>query len=281
MSDFSALAPLDAAALLKRFGLRADKRLGQNFLQDPSALERIVRAAEIQAEDAALEIGSGLGSLTRYLALAAREVTAIELDPRLILPLRAVVAPYCNVRVLQGDILKTDVSAVVSRPDYLVVANIPYYITSAIMRHLLEGDPARRARRIVLTIQKEVAERVCALPGGLSVLALSVQVYGKPSIAGRIPAEAFYPVPAVDSAILRVDVYPQPLIPAADLSSFFKFIKAGFGQKRKNLRNALSAGLRVKPPQAEAWLKSAGIDPARRAETLSIEEWGRLCQREI
>ncbi|MCA1899524.1 MAG: 16S rRNA (adenine(1518)-N(6)/adenine(1519)-N(6))-dimethyltransferase RsmA [Chloroflexi bacterium] len=281
MNDFSALAPLDAAALLKRFGLRADKRLGQNFLQDPAALERIVRAAEIQAEDAVLEIGSGLGSLTRYLALAAREVTAIELDPRLIPPLRAVLAPYANVRLLQGDILKTDVSAIVSRPDYLVVANIPYYITSAIMRHLLEGDPARRARRIALTIQKEVAERVCALPGDLSVLALSVQVYGKPSIAGVIPAGAFYPVPAVDSAILRVDVYPQPLIPASNLSSFFKFVKAGFGQKRKNLRNALSAGLRLTPPQAEALLKSAGIDPARRAETLSIEEWARLCREEI
>lgn len=280
MTDFSALTPLDAAALLKRFGLRADKRLGQNFLQDPLALEDIIRAAEIQAEDTALEIGPGLGSLTRYLALAAREVTAIELDPRLIPPLRAVLAPYKNVCVLQGDILKANLTEVVSRPGYLVVANIPYYITSAIMRHLLEGDPARRARRIVLTIQKEVAGRVCALPGDLSLLALSVQVYGKPSILGVLPAEAFYPIPAVDSAILRVDVYPQPLIPAERLSSFFKFVKAGFGQKRKNLRNALSAGLHIKPQQAEALLKSAGIDPARRAETLSIEEWGRLCQGE-
>lgn len=276
MTDFSTVSPLDATAVLKRFGLRADKSLGQNFLQDSSALEKIARAAEIQAEDSVLEIGPGLGSLTRYLALTAKEVVALELDPDLIPPLRAVLKPCPNVRVVQGDILKTDVSELIHKKDYLVAANIPYYITSAIMRHLLESDPT--PRRIVLTIQKEVAERVCAAPGDLSLLALSVQVYGKPSIVSVIPASAFHPAPKVDSAILRVDIYPEPLIPRETLAAFFKLTKAGFSQKRKTLRNSLSSGLHIKPQEAEALLKSASIDPMRRAETLSIEEWKGLCQ---
>jgi 16S rRNA (adenine1518-N6/adenine1519-N6)-dimethyltransferase len=276
MTDFSTVPPLDATAVLKRFGLRADKSLGQNFLQDSSALEKIARAAEIQAEDSVLEIGPGLGSLTRYLALAAREVVALELDSDLVPPLRAVLKPYPNVRVAQGDILKTDVSELIHKKDYLVAANIPYYITSAIMRHLLESDPT--PRRIVLTIQKEVAERVCATPGDLSLLALSAQVYGKPSIAAVIPASAFHPAPKVDSAILRVDIYPEPLIPRETLPTFFKLTKAGFSQKRKTLRNSLSSGLHIKPQEAEALLKSANIDPMRRAETLSIEEWKGLCE---
>ncbi|MBI5950104.1 MAG: ribosomal RNA small subunit methyltransferase A [Chloroflexi bacterium] len=276
MKDFSAIPPLDAHAVLRRFGLRADKSLGQNFLQDAEALERIALAAEIQADDTVLEIGPGLGSLTRYLAVSAREVVALELDPELIPPLRAVLAPHPNVHVVQGDILKTAVSELVGRQDYLVVANIPYYITSAIMRHLLEGTP--KPRRIVLTIQKEVAERICAGAGDLSLLALSVQVYGKPSIAAVIPATAFHPAPKVDSAILRVDIYPQPLIPRETLPTFFKLTKAGFSQKRKTLRNSLSSGLHIKTQEAESLLKSTGIDPMRRAETLSIEEWGGLCE---
>jgi 16S rRNA (adenine1518-N6/adenine1519-N6)-dimethyltransferase len=277
MKNFSTIPPLDATAVLKRFGLRADKSLGQNFLQDASALESIALAAEIQADDCVLEIGPGLGSLTRYLASAAKEVTAVELDADMIAPLKAVLTPHPNVRVVQGDILKTTVSELIHTPDYLVVANIPYYITSAIMRHLLEGSPT--PRRIVLTIQKEVAERICAAPGDLSLLALSVQVYGRPSIAGVIPAAAFHPAPKVDSAILRVDIYPEPLIRREMLPSFFKLTKAGFSQKRKTLRNSLSSGLHIKTQEAEALLTSAGIDFMRRAETLSIEEWEKLCER--
>jgi 16S rRNA (adenine1518-N6/adenine1519-N6)-dimethyltransferase len=278
MTNFSTIPPLDAAAVLKRFGLRADKSLGQNFLQDSSVLERIALAAEIQADDTVLEIGPGLGSLTRYLAVSAHDVIALELDPDLIPPLRAVLTPYPNVGVVQGDILKTDISSLIKKPDYLVVANIPYYITSAIMRHLLESDPTLRARRIVLTIQKEVAERICAEPGDLSLLALSVQVYGKPSITDIIPAVAFHPAPKVDSAILRVDIYPEPLILREMLPTFFKLTKAGFSQKRKTLRNSLSSGLHIKPEEAGELLTAAGIDPMRRAETLSIEEWKKLCE---
>ena len=277
MSQFSSIPTLDAIAVLKRFHIRADKSLGQNFLQDSSALEKIALAAEIQADDCVLEIGPGLGSLTRYLAVSAKEVTAIELDRDMLAPLKAVLTPYQNVRVIYGDILKTSVSEVINTPDYLVAANIPYYITSAVIRHLLESDP--KPRRIVLTIQKEVAERICAKAGDLSLLALSVQVYGKPSLAAIIPADAFHPAPKVDSAILRIDIYKEPLIPNDLLKTFFDLIKAGFSQKRKTLRNSLSSGMHISTKDSEALLTSANIDYMRRAETLSIEEWNNLCQK--
>jgi 16S rRNA (adenine1518-N6/adenine1519-N6)-dimethyltransferase len=278
MKNFSAIPNLDAASVLKRFHLRADKSLGQNFLQDSSALEDIALTAEIREDDCVLEIGPGLGSLTRYLAVSARQVTAVELDESMIAPLQAVLKPYPNVRVVHGDILKTAISELMDGPDYLVVANIPYYITSAVIRHLLESDPARRARRIVLTIQKEVAERICAKPGDLSLLALSVQVYGKPSLATIIPAAAFHPAPKVDSAILRIEIYDEPLIPRESLKTFFKLTKAGFSQKRKTLRNSLAAGLHIPAAESEALLTSAGIDFMRRAETLSIKDWEKLCE---
>lgn len=278
MSDYSSIPPLNATAVLKRYGLRADKALGQNFLQDNSALEKIANAAEILSEDCVLEVGPGLGSLTRYLAISAKQVTAVELDLDLLPPLKAILKPYQNVRVVHGDILELKISELITQPDYIVAANIPYNITSAIIRHLLEGDI--KPRRVVLTIQKEVAERICAKPGDLSLLALSVQVYGKPSIAAKIPAGAFHPVPNVDSAILRIDIYKEPLIPVGLLKTFFKLIKAGFSQKRKTLRNSLSAGLNKSPQETESMLTSAGIDFMRRAETLSIEEWKELCLKQ-
>jgi 16S rRNA (adenine1518-N6/adenine1519-N6)-dimethyltransferase len=268
------IPPLNAASLLKRYDLRAHKGLGQNFLQDPLALERIVAAAEIQPTDIVLEIGPGLGSLTRYLAVAAREVVAVELDAGMLPPLKQVLAPYQNIRLVHGDILKLSPEDLIPAKDYLVVANIPYYITSAVIRHLLESET--RPRRIVLTVQKEVAERICAQPGNMSLLALSVQVYGKPRIAAQIPAAAFFPAPKVDSAVLVVDIYPAPLVNAELLDTFFKLIKAGFSQKRKTLRNSLSSGLHISPTKAAELLTSASIDPQRRAETLSIEEWERL-----
>ncbi len=161
-------------------------------------------------------------------------------------------------------------------PDYLVVANIPYYITSAVLRHLLESGA--RPFRLVLTMQEEVAMRICARPGKMSLLALSVQVYGNPEIVAYIPAEAFFPVPKVDSAVLRVEILPDPLISVDLMDTFFTLIKAGFSQKRKTLRNSLSGGLGVPPAEAESLLTAAGIDPKRRAETLSLEEWGNLCK---
>ena len=157
--------------------------------------------------------------------------------------------------------------------DYLVVANIPYYITSALLRHLLEsgGHP----RRLVLTVQEEVAERICAKPGKMSLLSLSVQVYGTPDIVAYIPAEAFYPAPKVDSAVLRVEILPEPVIPLTLLDTFFTLIKAGFSQKRKTLRNSLSGGLGIAPAEAEKILAAAGLDPMRRAETLIFGRMGQ------
>jgi 16S rRNA (adenine1518-N6/adenine1519-N6)-dimethyltransferase len=276
MNKYQNIPPLNAEAVLKRFHLRADKSLGQNFLQDHSALERIALAAEIQADDSVLEIGPGLGSLTRYLAVSAHEVIAVELDGEILPALQAILNPYENVRVVHGDILKSKISELIHTPDYLVVANIPYYITSAVIRHLLENEA--KPRRVVLTTQKEVAERICAEAGDLSLLALSVQVYGKPSLVAKIPAGAFHPAPKIDSAILRIDIYKEPLIPHESLKTFFKFIKAGFSQKRKTLRNALSSGLHITTKESEAMLTSSGIDFMRRAETLSIEEWKKLCE---
>jgi 16S rRNA (adenine1518-N6/adenine1519-N6)-dimethyltransferase len=266
--------PLDIPGLLRKNGLRPDKSLGQNFLQDPSALEQIARAAQIEPQDDVLEIGPGLGSLTRYLAEAARSVTAVELDSGLLPVLKTVVASYPNVRVVEGDILRLAPADLISGGEYLVVANVPYYITSAIFRHLL-AQPLR-PRRIVLTIQAEVAERICALPGDLSLLALSIQVYGRPAIVAGIPAEAFYPTPKVDSAVIRIDLYSQPVIPEDRLDRFFRLAKAGFSQKRKTLRNSLSAGLAISTQSAGQLLEQAGIDPQRRAETLNLDEWGRL-----
>jgi 16S rRNA (adenine1518-N6/adenine1519-N6)-dimethyltransferase len=272
------LPPLNVAALLRAHGLHASKGLGQNFLQDDSVLAKIIAAADVTPQDDVLEIGPGLGSLTRHLALSARSVTAVELDPRLIPVLGQVLQPFGNVRFVQGDILNYAPADLMPSDDYLVVANIPYNITSAIFRHLLENPP--RPRRIALTIQREVAERICAAPGEMSLLALSVQVYGQPSIAAHIPAGAFYPVPKVDSAVIRVDLYLAPLIPTDKLEDFFRFARAGFSQKRKTLRNSLSAGLRISPAAAGQMLAKAAIDPMRRAETLSLEEWGRIISGE-
>jgi 16S rRNA (adenine1518-N6/adenine1519-N6)-dimethyltransferase len=262
------------AALLKQYGLRADRRLGQNFLQDRKSLENIVELADIQNTDSVLEIGPGLGSLTRYLSIYAREVIAVELDGKFDRILRVILKPYENVRLIYGDILALSSKELGLPPNYIVAANIPYNITSAIIRHLLESES--KPRRIVLTIQKEVAERICETPPDMSLLALSVQVYGKPIIAEHIPAEAFYPTPQVDSAVVRIEIYPEPLISYSLLPTFFKLIKAGFNQKRKTLRNALSAGLKIPASDVETLLLETNLDPQRRAETLSVEEWGFL-----
>lgn len=268
------IPPLNAADLLKQYGLRANKRLGQNFLQNPHALEKIVKVAEILPTDTVLEIGPGLGGLTRYLAAAAQKVIAVELDEKLFSPLEAVIAPYHNIQLVHGDILNIEPKEIIQQSDYLVVANIPYYITSGVIRHLLESDP--KPRRIVLTIQKEVAERICAGPGEMSLLALSVQVYGKPHITAHIPSGAFFPSPKVDSSILVVEIYSTPAVPVELLDTFFLIIKAGFSQKRKKLRNSISAGMHLSKVETEKMLLAADIDPQRRAETLSLEEWGNL-----
>ncbi|MFC2052799.1 16S rRNA (adenine(1518)-N(6)/adenine(1519)-N(6))-dimethyltransferase RsmA [Chloroflexota bacterium] len=268
------LPPLDIPTILQRYNLRPDKRLGQNFLIDQSALEGVIEAADVQKSDVVLEIGAGVGSLTRLLAIHARNVLAVELDSKLIPPLEEVISGFQNVEIIQGDILRLNLNQLMNISGFLVVANIPYYITSTLIRNLLET--IRPPKRLVLTLQCEVAERICASPGKMSVLALSVQVYGKPDIMSYIPSAAFYPQPNVDSAILRIDRYLEPQIPIGLIPTFFRLVKAGFSQKRKTLRNSMAGGMRWKPAQSEAILYQSGINSIRRAETLSLEEWGEL-----
>jgi len=260
--------------------LRPHKSLGQNFLVDEGALHKITRAAEIQPDEIVLEIGPGLGGLTCCLAQFARRVICVELDRALIPILEDQLQDYSNVELVQGDILKLDPQALVRLADdeagYLVVANIPYYITSTLLRKLLET--AAPPRRFVLTVQREVAERACAAAGGLSLLGLSVQVYGWAQIAAHIPAGAFYPPPKVDSAVIRVDLYPEPVVARECLPLFFRLAKAGFTQKRKTMRNALAGGMHWSTQDAARILTAAGIDPMRRAETLSLDEWRNLVQ---
>jgi 16S rRNA (adenine1518-N6/adenine1519-N6)-dimethyltransferase len=270
------ISTMDVKDLLTRYDLKPSKGLGQNFLVDNRALQRVIEAAEIEPEDEILEIGPGLGSLTRYLALAAKRVVAVELDRHMLPPLHEVLSPYNTVEIIQADILEVSIEKFFPRQGYLVVANIPYYITSSLLRHLLETP--QPPSRLVLTVQKEVAERICARQGDLSLLALSVQIFGQPSIKGTIKAGSFYPIPKVDSAIVRIDLFPEPLISSPQQDTFFRLIKAGFSQKRKTLKNALSAGMSWNKENTEQKLTAAGIDPMRRAQTLSIEEWETLVQ---
>ncbi len=268
--------PLNVQSLLRQHGLQPRKSLGQNFLIDNGALEKVVDAAEIEPIDVVLEIGAGLGSLTRFLSQAARKVVAVELDNHLLPVLETVLNDEGNVELVYGDILKLEPERLISVDQYLVVANIPYYITSAIFRHLLESK--RKPRRIVMTIQREVAQRICAEPGDMSLLALSVQVFGKPKIVAKIPAGAFFPPPNVDSAVIRVDLFSEPLISPQHLDNFFRLTKAGFGQKRKMLRKSLAAGLSWQVSQVEEILALCNIDSTRRAETLSLDEWKILTE---
>jgi len=266
--------PLAVSSLMRDYGIKPKKGLGQNFLIDEACLAKIAEAARIDKNTDVLEIGAGLGNLTRHLAAAAHEVTAVEIDRQLIPILKKVTHEFMNVRIVQGDILELPVSDLMDVPGYVVAANIPYYITSALIRYLLECTV--KPSMIVLMIQQEVAQRICAEAGALSLLALSVQVYGSPKIAARIPAGAFYPVPKVDSAVLVVDLYDQPMIPYAQLSYFFRLAKAAFTQKRKMLHNSLAGAPELNKEKSGLLLSQAAIDPKRRAQMLTIEEWKRL-----
>ncbi len=261
-------------AILKKHNLLPDKSLGQNFLTDSNILEKITQIAGVTDQDTVLEIGAGLGHLTAQLANTAKQVVAVELDPRFIPVLEENLLDYQNIKIVQGDILNLDPQDLVQENDYLVVANIPYYITSRIIRNLLES--AIKPKRIILTIQHEVAQRVCARTGKKSLLSLSVEMYGEPRLEMRIPSGAFFPSPKVDSAVILVNLYPEPLLDIGMREIFFQVIKAGFLHKRKTLRNTLSKGLAWAPDQAEKLLVAAGIDPQRRAETLSMDEWLEL-----
>jgi len=263
--------PLPVQSLLRDYGLKPKKGLGQNFLVDDTYLQRIVEAANVTESDEVLEIGAGLGSLTRHLAAAAGQVTAVEIDNQFFPILKKVIKDFSNIRLIEGDIMEIDPQAITSRAGYKVVANIPYYLTSNLIRRLLEAP--LKPTQIALTIQKEVAQRICAEPGKMSLLSLGVQIYGKPVIAFSIPSTAFFPVPGVDSALLLVNLFEQPVIPVELLDGFFKLAKAAFMQKRKMLHNALAGAPGLGNGRAEELLSRSGIDPDRRAQTLALQEW--------
>lgn len=265
---------MNPKTILDTFEITPKKALGQNFLHDPNALDKIVASADLMPDDTVLEIGPGTGSLTEKLAQTVKHVIAVEIDERLREQLERLQARYPNLFVIYDDILKVDVLNVVGPKDFVVVANVPYYISTAILKHLLEQH--RRPRRIVLTLQYELAERITAPPGDLSLLAVSVQYYGRPQIINRLPPAVFWPRPEVDSAVLRIDTYDQPPVQVPDDKTFFRVVRAGFSQKRKQLKNAVGSGLSINATAAGELLTQAGIDPTRRAETLALEEWAAL-----
>lgn len=268
---------VDARTVLRRHGLRPNRRLGQNFLIDPAALEQVVEAAELVPEDAVLEIGAGIGTLTTRLARAAQRVVAVEIDRRLIVALGESLRPYPGVQVIQADAMQLDLGEVMGGSPFVVVANIPYQITSNLLRRLMEMPDG--PRRVVLTLQAEVVDRVVAEAGGMSLLALSVQVYGRARRMARIPAGAFYPAPDVDSAVLRIDRHPEPAVAQALIPAFFRAARAGFQQKRKQLRNSLAAGLGLTPAETASLLERAAVRPEARAQELSLDDWERIARR--
>lgn len=266
---------------LRDLGLRPKKSLGQHFLVDVNVLQSILEASDLSAQDIVVEIGPGLGVLTKEIAQRAEQVVAVEADGKLASALREILAPFSNASVVHADILQTD-PAILLRgeggppPAYKVIADLPYYITSAVLRHFLESSA--KPCCMVVMVQKEVGEAIAAEPGDMSLLSVSVQLYGKPVIIDYVSSESFYPPPKVDSVILRIDFHERPAVEVPTIQEFFDVVRAGFSAPRKQLRNALAQGLRLAPSDAVVLLDKAGIDSRRRAEGLSLSEWAELCQ---
>lgn len=261
--------------VLKTFGIHMSKKLGQNFLIREDIVNGIVAAAALQPGDAVLEIGPGIGTLTQGLAAAGAQVTAVEIDRKLLPVLDKTLAGYDNVRVLHADILKVDISQEMQGQAFKVVANLPYYITTPIIMGLLEQKLPISV--LVTMVQKEVAERMVARPGtkDYGALSVAVQYYTQADIVFAVPPSSFMPPPAVDSAVIRCVVREKPPVEVNDEKLFFRIVKAAFSQRRKTLLNALkSSGAPAE--QIKAALAKADIDGTRRGETLSIEEFGRI-----
>lgn len=269
--------------LLRSYGIRARKGLGQHFLIDEEVLGIISTAAGIGSGDVVMEVGPGLGVLTRELARQAGRVFAIELDDNLAAILEKTLASLGNVTVINRDVLDilpadllteqmTNLPGIITRPfRYKVVANLPYYITAPVLRHFLEAKV--KPEVIVVMVQREVAEIIVAKPGRRSLLSISVQLYGEPSIISYVPAHSFYPVPAVESAILRVELFREPAVAAEDAGSFFEVVRVGFSAARKQLGNSLVNGMGLPKAEVLSLLEKVSIDPMRRAETLIVDEW--------
>ena len=274
--------------LLRRFDLQARKGLGQHFLIDEEVLKLITSAAELTPTDVIIEIGPGLGVLTRELARQGGWVVTIELDSKLAAILKQTLAPFNNVTIINEDILQIDPATllqeqkakfppVIGSPfSYKVVANLPYYITSPVLRHFLEAS--LKPQIMVVMVQREVAEAIVAKPGQMSMLSISVQFYGKPAVISYVPAQCFYPAPEVDSAILKIKLYSQPPVEVTDKESFFELARAGFSAPRKQIGNSLAQGLELPKAECLSLLGKASIVPQRRAETLTLGEWAKLWQ---
>jgi 16S rRNA (adenine1518-N6/adenine1519-N6)-dimethyltransferase len=260
--------------LLHAHHIRPNKAFGQNFLVDRAVLLGIVEAAEIHPNDQVLELGAGTGVLTRELAKRARRVAAVELERDMLSILAETTCKFSNVELIERNLLYVDPAEIFGSERYKLVANLPYYITAPTFRHFLEST--NPPRLLVVMVQYEVAQRIVAVPGDLSLLGVSIQFYGKPKIIAHVPARAFYPAPKVDSAILRIDLKDEVPLRRAQRDSFFRLVQAGFSERRKQLHNSLAHGLHRKNVEVQALLMGANIEPSRRAETLSIEEWLRL-----
>ncbi len=257
----------DIKRTLKAYGAYTKKDLGQHFLVDADALATIVDAADIKKDDRIVEVGPGMGVLTREICKKAKEVVAIEFDKAMVAIVKTSCIKHSNLRVENADILKFDTSGL---GQYKLVANLPYYITSAVIRLFLEAD--NKPEEMVLLVQREVAERICAKPSRMSVLAISVQFYGNPKIVDIVPRTSFFPAPKVDSAIIKIKVYRKPLFDV-DSRLFFRIVKAGFGEKRKQLTNSLTGGLGLNKETTDLLLADAKVNPMARAESLAMIDW--------
>ncbi|TCI75484.1 16S rRNA (adenine(1518)-N(6)/adenine(1519)-N(6))-dimethyltransferase RsmA [Exiguobacterium sp. SH0S1] len=271
-------------AILQRHGFSFKKSLGQNFLIDLNILNKIVDAAELDEASGVLEIGPGIGSLTEQSAKRAQKVVALEIDQRLLPILEDTMAPYPNVHVIHGDALELDIRSIVEREflsegidDIAVVANLPYYVTTPIIMRLLESRI--KFRSLVMMIQKEVAERIGAKPGtkAYGSLSIAIQYYAEASVSFIVPKSVFMPAPNVDSAVITLKMRPRPAVDVEDEAFFFEIARASFAQRRKTILNNLTNHLgKDKKVDLERLLNAAGIDPKRRGETLSLQEFARL-----
>jgi 16S rRNA (adenine1518-N6/adenine1519-N6)-dimethyltransferase len=262
--------PRQLDGLLRRHRIELKHSLGQNFLTDAGLRDAIARTAGIGAGDEVLEVGAGVGTLTIALAPLCRRVVAVELDRRLLPALRETLAGHDNVEIVQGDILKLD--ARVSFPDggEVVAGNIPYNVTGALIRKLLDNPP--RPRRLSLVVQREVADRWTAASGA-SLATVAVQVFAEARVVLTIPASAFTPPPKVDSALVVLDVRPRPAVDVPDMDGFFRLVEAAFQFRRKQLGNALGRIAAIGSAEASSRLRELRIDPARRPQTLNLAEW--------
>ncbi len=264
-------ARMQPREILQNHNLKPRKGLGQNFLADERILGKIINAAEINSGDTILEIGPGTGILTKELAKYAGKVVAVEKDKKIIGLLKENLKDCRNVEIINADILKTDTGSLISGA-YKIVANLPYYITSPIIRKFLEAKIPPQL--MVLMVQKEVGQRICANPPRMNLLAVSVQFYGTPEIISYVSKNSFWPAPKVDSAIIKIT--PATGKKSIDADLFFKIVKAGFSQPRKQLAGNLSKILNIDKQKTAAWLLLNNISPNQRAETLAVKDWENL-----